>query len=89
MYNKKYVLANIEEFHRYNLLYEDIKGCTCYLAYFNPGERGWFLYEEKYGSAFPHRVHTTVIEDVQYLEDKVIVTSQNTRFTFEVYENVR
>lgn len=86
MYNKKYILSKIEEFNSYNMIYDDMEGVICYLAYLNPGERGWFLYEEKYGSAFPHRVHTSVIQDVKYLDDRVIVETQNTRFTFEVYK---
>ena len=85
MYNKKFILTKIEEFNRHNPLYDDIEGCTCYLAYLNPGERGWFLYEEKYGSTCPHRVHTSVVKDVVCTRDnKIIVETQNTKFTFEV-----
>ena len=90
MYNKKYTLTKIEEINGHNPLYDDMEGGVCYLAYLNPGERGWFLYEEKYGSEVPHRVHTTVIKDVQYTRgNRVIVTTQNTKFTFEVYGNVQ
>ena len=82
MYNKKYTLEKIEEFNGHNPVYEDMEGCTCYLAYLNPGERGWFLYETFFGQ-MTHRVHTSVIKDVQYTRgNQVIVTTNNTRLTF-------
>ena len=82
MYNKKYLIEKIEEFGRHNHLYEDIEGRICYLVYLNPGERGWILYESGDFLNYPHRVHTSIVQDVEYLDDKVIVTTQNTRFTF-------
>ena len=85
MCSKKYTLTKVEEFNRHNPIYEDIEGCICYLAYLNPGERGWFLYEEKYGPLWPHRIHTSVIKDVVRTRgNAIIVETQNTRFTFEV-----
>ena len=87
MYSKKYILEKIEEFNGPNPMYEDMEGVICYPAYFRPGERGWFLYEQKYGSAFPHRVHTSVIKDIEYVDGGIIVTTQNTRFTFGVIKN--
>ena len=83
MYNKKYRLVDIEEFNRPNHIYLEMRGCICYPAYFNVGERGWFLYEsEDYD--YPHRVHTSMVRDVQYTRgNQIIVTTQNTRFTFE------
>ena len=87
MYNKKYILENIEEFNRHNSIYDGIiKGAICYPAYFNVGERGWFLYIEDYGwREHAHRVHTSIIESIEYLSDVIIVTTQNTRFTFKEY----
>ena len=85
MYSKKYELVSFEEFNRHNALYDDILNSTCYLVYFNVGERGWFLYEEKYGFSTPHRIHTSVVKDVEYTRgNQVIVTTQNTKFTFEL-----
>lgn len=89
MYNKKYRLEKIEEFNRHNPIYENMEGSVCYLAYLNVGERGWFLcdYENDWFAVakYPHRVHTSVIKDVQYTRGNlVIVTTQNTRFTFRV-----
>lgn len=83
MYNKKYILTKIEEFNRHNPLYDDVEGSTCYLVYFNPGERGWFLWESDIQFDYPHRVHTSIVKDVSYGERQVIVETQNTRFTFE------
>ena len=84
MYNKKYILEKIEEFHRHNPLYDNMEGCLCYIAYLNVGERGWFLYGLGGLYDYPSRVRTSVIKDVRYTDEAVIVTTQNTRFTFKL-----
>lgn len=85
MYNKKYRLEKIEEFNRHNFIYDNVEGSTCFLAYFNVGERGWFLQEtENYGFVSAHRIHTSKVNSVEYLEDQVVVETQNTRFTFRL-----
>ena len=81
MYNKKYRVEKIEEFNKHNPIYEGVEGSTCYLAYLNVGERGWFLYESNWWEA-THRIHTSVIQSVVYADDKIFVTTQNTKFTF-------
>ena len=88
MHSKKYRLVKIEEFGIHNFMYDDMEGVICYLAYLKPGERGWYLYQtdasrEWYGDS-PHRVHTSIIKDVEYTDDCVIVTTENTRLTFAV-----
>ena len=83
MYSKKYILRKIEEFHRHNSIYDDMEGCICYPAYFRVGERGWFLYEREF-ERWPHRIHTSIVQEVLYENDQVIVRTENTRFTFEV-----
>ena len=87
MYNKKYIFASYEELNKHNFLYEDLVGCVCYLAYLKPGERGWYLYERP-DDIVPHRVHTSIVKDVKYADNgDIIVTTENTRFTFtEVVE---
>ena len=82
MYNKKYRLDKVEEFNRHNPIYDDAEGCTCYLAYLNVGERGWFLYEENDWFSTPHRIHTSIVKDVEYNDNQVVVETQNTRLTF-------
>ena len=87
MYNKKYIIEKIEEFNEHNFVYEDVEGSICYPAYFNVGERGWFLYETRgleswFTSA--HRIHTSVVKSVEYFDDKIIVETQNTRLTFKL-----
>ena len=83
MYNKKYILEKIEEFNTHNSIYDDIEGKTCYLAYLNVGERGWFLYEDGDWFSTPHRIHTSVIKDVKYTRgNQIIVMTQNTKLTF-------
>lgn len=84
MYSKKYILKKIEELRRHNPLYDGIEGRICYLAYLKVGERGWILHEE-HEYLWPHRIHTSVVQKVDYTHDnRVIVTTENTRFTFEV-----
>ena len=87
MYDKKYKLEKIEEFNEHNYIYDDMEGNVCYLAYFKEGERGWFLHETNgLESLFmsAHRIHTSPVESVEYLEDAVIVKTRNTRFTFRL-----
>ena len=82
MYNKKYCLEKIEEFNGHNSLYDEIEGKICYLAYLNVGERGWFLWEANDWVGC-HRIHTSTISDIEYTRgNQVIVTTQNTKFTF-------
>lgn len=45
MYNKKYRLIEIDRSDENKNVRDDMEGSICYLAYFNVGERGWFLYE--------------------------------------------
>ena len=86
MYSKKYRIEKIEEFGRHNELYDDVEGTVCYLAYLNVGERGWFLFEGKDWFSTPHRIHTSLIKDVEYIDNLVIATTEHTRFTFKLIE---
>lgn len=82
MYNKKYRFEKIEQFHRYNPIYEDMEGRVCYPAYLNEGERGWILYEkEDEWDRTPHRLHLSVIKSVEYFDGLIIITTENTRLT--------
>lgn len=85
MHSKKYRLEKVEEFGRHNPLYEDIAGHVCYLAYLKVGERGWILHH-KSEYDWPHRIHTSVVQAVKYKDDRVIVMTENTKFTFEVVD---
>lgn len=94
MYNKKYRLEKIEEFNRHNPIYEYIEGSICYPAYFNVGERGWFLWiEEGLIKEFAHRIHTSIVENIEYFDDMayeddyIIVETENTRFKFRLVSN--
>lgn len=85
MYNKKFYL-HIEELGTHNKIYDEVDdNCICYPAYLNVGERGWFLYQNPY-SFTAHKVHTSVIESVEYLDNVniIVVTTQNTRLTFRI-----
>ena len=84
MYNKKYYLDKVEEFNEHNPIYEDIKGNVCYLAYLNVGERGWFLYEDNDWFDIVHRIHTSIIKDIEYVDNQVIVETQNTKLIFKL-----
>lgn len=84
MYSNKFVLKKVEEFRWHNSVYNGAEGKVCYLAYLKVGERGWILIEKEDGN-YPHRLHTSVIQNVRYTcDNRVIVTTQNTQFTFEV-----
>ena len=89
MYDKKYILEKIEEFNRHNHIYDDMEGKVCYPAYFKVGERGWFLYETVEYLPFgyftsAHRIHTSTVENVEYLDSCVVVKTHNTRLTFKL-----
>lgn len=85
MYDKKYIVEKIEEFGEHNDLYNDIEGRVCYPAYFKVGERGWFLYEISVFMA--HRIHTSVVKNIEYINDLIIVATQNTKFTFRLVKD--
>ena len=86
MYSKKYRIE-IEEFNHHNYIYDDVEGSIAYPAYFNVGERGWFLYmEDCLFTEYAHRIHTSVVKSVEYVDDDIIVTTQNTRFVFKLVE---
>lgn len=88
MYNKKYILEKIEEFNGHNHIYDDMEGRICHPAYFNVGERGWFLWiEDGWFDGFAHRIHTSTVKDVKYVDDTIIVETQNTKFVFRVVVN--
>lgn len=89
MYNKKYILEKIEESNGHNSVYDGVEGRIAYPAYFNVGERGWFLWiEDGWFNEFAHRIHTSIVKDVQYTRgNQIIVTTQNTKFTFTLAMN--
>ena len=86
MYNKKYILEKIEEFNGHNEIYTDMQGSVCYLAYFNVGERGWFLQETDFDLV--HRICTSVVKSVTYYQniefsfDYIVVETNNTKLIF-------
>lgn len=82
MYSKKYRLEKIEEMNIPNPIYLDMLNATCYPAYFKVGDRGWFLFEDYYGSA--HRIHTSTVKEVICTDSQLFVTTRNTKFTFTV-----
>ena len=85
MYNKKYKLEKIEEFNTPNPVYDGMEGCVCMPAYLNPGERGWLLViRDDWFDPTPHRLHTSIIQDVEYGDGYIIVKTTNTRFTFRL-----
>lgn len=90
MYNKKYVIEKIEEFGDHNFIYDGVEGRIAYPAYFNVGERGWFLWIEEceWFGELAHRIHTSTIKNVEYTRgNQIIVTTRNTKFTFTLVMN--
>lgn len=90
MYNNKYRFEKIEEFNGHNHIYDGMEGRICYPAYLKVGERGWLLYENEVDDwmmrVVPHRLHTSIIKNVEYKYKHLIVTTENTRFTLGVVE---
>lgn len=85
MYSKKYCIEKIEEFNHHNPIYDGVEGRIAYPAYFNVGERGWFLwFEDGWLKDFAHRIHTSIVKSVEYFDDYFIVVTQNTKFTFRL-----
>lgn len=84
MYDKKYRVEKIEQFNRYNPVYDGMEGCVAYLAYLNVGDRGWFLYTQDEWISTPHRIHTSTVRNIEYNDNLVIVTTNNTRLTFKL-----
>lgn len=85
MHNKKYRLIEVERPNENKNVHNDIKGSICYLAYLKVGERGWFLYEADDPIIPVHRIHTSIIKDVQYTRgNQIIVVTENTKYVFEV-----
>ena len=87
MYNKKYCLDKVEELGRYNPIHEQMEGKLCYLAYFNVGERGWFLYDTDDWYNPVHRLHTSTVKNVEYSDNQVVVTTHNTKYTFRLIKD--
>ena len=88
MYNKKYYLDKIEEFHGHNPLYDNLEGKICYLAYLNIGESGWYLCEDNDWFSTVHKIRTSTIQNVEYTRgNQVIVTTRNTKLTFTLVTN--
>lgn len=87
MYSKKYRLIKVEQFGGHNPTYDNKLGCGCYPAYLRIGERGLLLCEYKAEDewmAYPHRLHTSIIKDVEYIigdELTVVITTEHTRLT--------
>lgn len=89
MYSKKYIFEKIEQFRGLNNLYDGMEGRVCYPAYLKVGERGWILYEiedENSCWKWPHRLHTSLIQNVDYIigdELRIVIETENTRLTLK------
>lgn len=67
-----------------------LRGKICYPAYFKVGLRGWFLCEmpESLFSTSVHKIHTSVVQKVEYYDNGLTVYTQNTTYEFEeVYDD--
>lgn len=83
MYSKKYRIEKIEEFNHHNPIYDEIEGLIAYPAYFDVGERGWFLFLR---DGYANRIHTSVIQSVIYTDDTIILRTNNTKITFRLID---
>lgn len=88
IYKQKYRLCELEEIRMYNPIHNSLLGKICYLAYFNVGERGWFLCDTEDIYKPVHRVHTSIVKSVENTNNnQIVVTTQNTKYTFELVVN--
>lgn len=88
MYSKKYRLEKIEEFNGHNYIYDDMVGSICHPAYFKVGERGWFLCKtDDYYFDRAHRIHTSTVQNVEYIDDTIVLETLNTRFSFRLIKD--
>lgn len=86
MYSKKYRLIKVEQFGGHNPTYDNKLGCICYPAYLKVGERGWLLCEYQASDewmAYPHRLHTSNIQSVYYLDGHIEVVTKHTKLVLE------
>lgn len=83
MHNVKYRLTDITSSEK-NELHEELKNKVCYIAYLNIGERGWFLYDTEMFLEPVHRIHTSIVKNVEYTRDnRVILTTEHTTYVFK------
>lgn len=89
-YDIKFKCASVQQVHNTDNPYpRSIEGAVCYPAYLKQGERGWILFEvyEIFGQVpSVHRFHTSEIQELEYEQDKIIVHTENSIYTFEVSE---
>ena len=85
MCNKKYRLMNIVT-DKYNPIHEPIIGKICFPAYFNIGERGWFLYKPYDLFDRTEKVHTSVVEYYIKTPEGFTVQTNNSKYVFKVEE---
>lgn len=79
VYSKKYVIETIKECREHNPAYENLVGGYCFPAYLKIGCRGWLLcVANNSWDLTPHRLHTSIIKDIKYTEDALIIKSENT-----------
>lgn len=87
MYSKKYRITKVES-NKCNPLHEEVKDTICHPAYLNVGERGWILYrpDEFSGFDMANRLHTSIVNNITYEENQIIVETENTKYVLELIE---
>lgn len=79
MFNKKYQLVDIVSKKKDVQLHKDALNQICYPAYFVVGESGFFVCCLTYAT---HTIKTSLVKNVEYNDNKIVVTTENTRYTF-------
>lgn len=85
MFDKKYILKNVISKKIKGPWRMDMMEKICYPVYFRRGERGWFLCEM--GDINPHRIHTSIVEKVEWDGTNFTVETANTIYKFKQIEN--
>ena len=81
MYDKQYRIENIQELTRHNYLHKEVMNRICYPAYLKVGERGWLLWEDEFHM---QKLHTSIIEDLKYEDDRIVITTRNSVYILRV-----
>ncbi len=77
----KYILTAVLS-NNNGIVHDQLLDTICYLGYFVPGERGWFLSNTESDSV-PHRIHTSKVRNVSVSSDTVAVTTENSKYIFK------
>jgi len=67
----------------YNPIHDIVQGSPAVILEARVGERAWFAYKLEEDEFHPwHRVHTSLVENIEELVDKIVLNTENTKYSF-------